>query len=156
MSQTIFEKLQLVNEKTVLIQGLPSSIEKQFCKISFAKNLTPLLRSRKLDFALVFAVSENQLNGILDDIMPALREHTKLWIAYPKVSSKIVTNLNRESSWTGLTNAGYECGEKVILDHVWVAVNYKKAELVSLDDLMNFSDISLQAPPSSKRKAARA
>jgi hypothetical protein len=37
-----------------------------------------------------------------------------------------------------------------------VAVNYKKAELVSLDDLINFSDISIQAPASSKRKAARA
>jgi hypothetical protein len=84
MSQTISEKLQLQNEKTILIQGLPSSIEKQFAKLSFAKNLTPLLRSRKLDFALIFAVSESQLNGILDDIMPALKEDTRLWVAYPK------------------------------------------------------------------------
>ncbi len=74
MSQTIFEKLQLKNEKTLLIQGLPSSIEKQFTKLSFAKNLTPLLYSRKIDFALLFAVSENQLNGILRDIMPALKD----------------------------------------------------------------------------------
>ena len=72
MSQTILEKLQLKNEKNILIQGLPSSIEKQFSKLSFAKNLTPLLRSRKIDFALVFAVSEVQLNAILCDIMPAL------------------------------------------------------------------------------------
>jgi len=81
MSQTILEKLQLKNEKNILIQGLPSSIEKQFSKLSFAKNLTPLLRSRKIDFALVFAVSEIQLNTILDDIMPALKEESKLWIA---------------------------------------------------------------------------
>ncbi len=155
MSQTILEKLQLVNVKTVLIQGLPSSIEKQFCKLSFAKNLTPLLRTRKLDFALVFAVSEHQLNGILQDIMPALREETKLWVAYPKISSKIVTNLNRESSWHALTNAGYESAELVVLDHVWVAVNYKKAELVSLDDLIDFP-IAEPHPISSKRKVARA
>ena len=83
MSQTILEKLQLKNEKNILIQGLPSSIEKQFSKLSFAKNLTPLLRSRKIDFALVFAVSESQLNSILDDIMPALKEESKLWVAYP-------------------------------------------------------------------------
>ena len=87
MSQTILEKLQLKNEKNILIQGLPSSIEKQFNKLSFAKNLTPLLRSRKIDFALVFAVSEIQLNTILDDIMPALKEGSKLWIAYPKLTS---------------------------------------------------------------------
>ena len=74
MSQTLFEKLQLADEKNLLIQGLPSSIEKQFNKLSFAKNMTPLLKSRKIDFALVFAVSENQLNGILTDVMPSLKE----------------------------------------------------------------------------------
>ncbi len=66
MSQTLFEKLQFADEKNLLIQGLPSSIEKQFHKLSFAKNVTPLLKSRKIDFALVFAVNENQLNGILE------------------------------------------------------------------------------------------
>src|SRR5687768_6985003 len=103
MSQTIFEKLQLKNEKTLLIQGLPSSIEKQFNKLSFAKNLTPLLRSRKIDFALVFAVNENQLNTILGDIMPAMKDESKLWVAYPKVTSKIVTDLNRVGCWQRLT-----------------------------------------------------
>ena len=126
MSQTILEKLQLRNEKNILIQGLPSSIEKQFCKLSFAKNLTPLLRSRKIEFALVFAVSENQLNSILDDIMPALKEESKLWVAYPKVTSKITTDLNRDGSWNKLMEADYESAEQVSLDHVWHAVYFRK------------------------------
>ena len=95
MSQTVFEKLQLSDERNLLIQGLPSSIEKQFSKLSFAKNMTPLLKIRKIDFALVFAVNENQLNGILKDIMPSLKGESKFWVAYPKVTSKIVTDLNR-------------------------------------------------------------
>src|SRR5574338_1082873 len=105
MSQTVFQKLQLADEKNLLIQGLPSSIEKQFNKLSFAKNMTPLLKSRKIDFALVFAISEIQLNSILDDIMPALKEDSRLWIAYPKVTSKISTDLNREGSWSKLISA---------------------------------------------------
>src|SRR5215213_10300414 len=128
MSQSIFEKLQLTNEKNLLIQGLPSSIEKQFSKLSFAKNLTPLLKSRKIDFALVFAVSQNQLNSILHDIMPALKDESKLWVAFPKLTSKIVTDLNRESSWTRLAGAGYETVEQVSLDHVWNASQFKKCE----------------------------
>jgi hypothetical protein len=40
--QTVIEKLQYNNEKNVLIQGLPSSVEKQFVKLSFAKSVTPL------------------------------------------------------------------------------------------------------------------
>ena len=153
MSQTIFEKLQLQNEKTILIQGLPSSIEKQFSKVSFAKNLTPLLCSRKLDFALVFAVSDAQLNSILKDIFPALKDETKLWIAYPKVTSKIVTNLNRESSWNELTTAGFESAEKVTLDHVWVAVNYKRSEIV--EDVIEEIAVVLNAPRVSRRAVAK-
>src|SRR5215218_5477996 len=130
MSQTILEKLQLKNEKNILIQGLPSSIEKQFSKLSFAKNLTPLLKTRKIDFALVFAVNEHQLNGILQDIMPALKEESRLWVAFPKLTSKIVTDLNRESSWNKLFNAGYESVEQVCLDHVWDAAQFKRNEEV--------------------------
>src|SRR6188508_3395385 len=91
MSQNLLEKLQLAEEKNVLIQGLPSSIEKQFVKLSFAKNLTPLLKARKIDFALVFAVNENQLNSILREVLPALHQEGKFWIAFPKSTSKIVT-----------------------------------------------------------------
>lgn len=128
MSQTLLDKLALKNEKNILIQGLPSSIEKQFAKLSFAKNLTPLLKSRKLDFALVFAVNENQLNGILSDISGAVKDDTRLWVAHPKVTSKISTDLNRESSWSRLNDMGYEAGETVSLDHVWQAINFMKAE----------------------------
>ena len=128
MSQTILDKLNVKNEKNILIQGLPSSIEKQFAKLSFAKNLTPLLKSRKIDFALIFAVSENQLNSILSDIKPALKPETKLWVAHPKLTSKIITDLNREGSWNKLIESGYEVVEVVSLDHVWQAVNFLKNE----------------------------
>ena len=128
MSQTACEKLQLADEKNLLIQGLPSSIEKQFSKLSFCKNMTPLLRSRKLDFALVFAVNENQLNGILKEVMPSLRDGSKFWVAYPKVTSKIVTDLNRDSSWNRLTSEGYESIERIELDHVWSALRFTRGE----------------------------
>jgi hypothetical protein len=153
MSQTIVEKLQLQNEKTILIQGLPSSIEKQFAKLSFAKNLTPLVRTRKLDFALVFAVSENQLNSILQDIMPALKDETRLWVAHPKTTSKIATDLNRESSWNKLLTAGFESAEQVTLDHVWNAVNFRKCEVVELVEEV-IAEIAVK--PAKKRKVVTA
>ncbi len=125
MAQTLFEKLQLEDEKNLLIQGLPSSIEKQFVKLSFAKNVTPLLKTRKIDFALVFAVNENQLSGILREVLPALQKEAKFWIAYPKSTSKIVTDLNRSSSWECINKTGYHDTEEVSLDHVWNAIRFK-------------------------------
>ena len=127
MSQTLFEKLQYNEEKNLLIQGLPSSIEKQFSKMTFAKNVTPLLKSKRIDFALVFAINENQLNGILNDVMPSLKENTKFWVAYPKTTSKIVTDLNRDRSWNRLTNEGYSGIDNVDLDHVWTATRFERS-----------------------------
>lgn len=126
MSQNLLEKLQLQDEKNLLIQGLPSSIEKQFIKLSFAKNVTPLLKSKKIDFALVFAVNESQLTNILEEVLPALHAESKFWIAYPKLTSKIATDLNRECSWNCVRNAGFDGIDEVALDHVWIATRFER------------------------------
>jgi Bacteriocin-protection, YdeI or OmpD-Associated len=130
MSETLLEKLQLKDEKSLLIQGLPSSIEKQFAKLAFAKNVTPLLKSRKIDFALVFAVNETQLKGIIEEVLPALHVEGKLWVAYPKLTSKIATTLNRDCSWTCITESGYEGTRQVALDHVWIAMGFKRVAAI--------------------------
>lgn len=127
-SQTVLEKLQLKDEKNILIQGLPSTVEKQFVKISFAKNVTTLLKIRKIDFALVFAISQKQLSDILREIVPALHEDAKLWIAYPKVSSKIVSDLSRDCNWECISRLGFESVRLITLDSIWTAMRFKKSE----------------------------
>jgi hypothetical protein len=131
MSQTLLEKLQFKDEKNLLIQGLPSAIEKQFVKLAFAKNLSPLLKSRKIDFALVFAVNEQQLGNIVREVLPALQPDGKFWVAYPKIGSKIATTLNRNCSWVCITGYGYESVRQVALDHVWTAIRFKKVDTVA-------------------------
>ena len=130
-NQSLFEKLQLKDEKNLLIQGLPSSIEKQFAKLSYAKNVTPLLKSRKIDFALIFAVNRQQLCNILNEVFPALHNDSKLWIAYPKTASKIASDLNRDCSWQILSDNDFISVTDVTLDHVWTATRYtRKAALL--------------------------
>jgi hypothetical protein len=153
MSQTLFEKLQLKNERNLLVQGLPSTIEKQFVKLSFAKNVTPLLRLRKIDFALIFALNQKQLNDILKEVFPALHPEAKLWIAFPKLTSKIVSDLNRCCTWEYLRNEGFESMDEVVLDYVWSALQFKKVELVkSIKPILAKSKVL--EPMIAKRKVA--
>lgn len=126
--QTLLEKLQLKEEKNLLIQGLPSSIEKQFVKLNFSKGITPLLKSRKIDFALVFAVNQQQLAGILKEVIPALHEEAKFWIAYPKLTSKIASDLSRDKNWDFVSDYGFEAVRLIALDNVWTAGRFKKPE----------------------------
>ncbi len=139
-NQNLFEKLQLKDEKNLLIQGIPSSIEKQFAKLTYAKNVTPLLKSKKVEFALVFALSQQQLNNVMKEVFPALSAETKLWVAYPKTSSKIVSDLNRDCSWDLLIKNGYESVRQVAVDNVWSAIRFKKLETIPNRD-RSFSDI---------------
>jgi hypothetical protein len=131
MSQTLLEKLQYKDERNLLIQGLPSSIEKQFVKLAFAKNLTPLLKARKIDFALVFAVNEQQLGNIVRELLPALHRDAKFWVAYPKLASKIATTLNRDCSWGCITGAGFETMREAAIDHVRTAVRFRRSDPVT-------------------------
>ncbi len=125
---TVLEKLQIKDERNFLIQGLPSSVEKPFAKLNYAKSVTPLLRIKKIDFALVFAVNIKQLSAIITDVVPALHAEAKLWVAYPKTSSKISSELCRDYSWNAVTNEGYECECEVVIDSVWCAIRFKKTE----------------------------
>ena len=129
-NQNILEKLQLKEEKNLLIQGLPSSVEKQFAKLAYNKNLTPLLKTRKIDFALIFAINQLQLNNILKEVFSALHPESKLWISYPKTTSKIVSDLNRDASWEILSKNEYEAVRQVTLDHVWTAMRFKKLDQI--------------------------
>lgn len=123
---TILEKLEIKEEKNVLIQGLPSSLEKQFVKLSFSKNVTPLLKNRGIDFALVFAINRTQLQNILKDVIPALAPQTKFWIAYPKLASKIASDLTRENNWDCVCHNGFENDGEVGLDGVWSAIKFSR------------------------------
>ncbi|PWT78308.1 MAG: hypothetical protein C5B59_02070, partial [Bacteroidetes bacterium] len=89
-------------------------------------------KSKKIDFALVFAVNEVQLKNIINEVLPALHRDSKLWVAHPKTTSKIATTLNRECSWGCITQSGYEAVRQVALDHVWTAMRFRKADRMSL------------------------
>lgn len=125
-SFTLLEKLQLQREKNILLQGLPLAIEKQFIKYSFSKNVTPLLKTKKIDFALVFAFSQKQLAEILKDVIPALHSKSKFWIAIPKPTSKITSDLCRMVSWDCVTTFGFENLEQISVDNLWNAVQFVK------------------------------
>ena len=141
-SQTLLEKLQLKDEKNMLIQGLPSTVEKQFVKLFFSKSVTPLLKVKKIDFALVFAISQRQLKDILKDVLPALNVNAKLWIGYPKLTSKIVSDISRDCNWECISQYGFESVRLISVDHVWSAMSFKKAEQVKTSVLKREKNIA--------------
>ncbi len=131
---TVLEKLKISEEKNILIQGLPSAIERPFSKLNFSKSVTPLLKIKKIDFALIFAFSVRQLALIIDDVIPALNEDAIFWIAYPKPASKIKSELSRDYNWEVITDLGFEPVTHISMDSIWLAIQFSKTGALVTED----------------------
>ncbi|EMI63624.1 bacteriocin-protection protein, YdeI/OmpD-associated family [Leptospira noguchii str. Bonito] len=79
---------------------------------------------------LFFADSAYSLQSSLLKILKSIRKESILWIAYPKKSSGIKTDLDRDHGWESLSKNGYEGVALISLDDVWSALRFKKTDAV--------------------------
>ncbi|MGL6021943.1 MAG: YdeI/OmpD-associated family protein [Chitinophagaceae bacterium] len=124
MLRNILEKLELSSQDNILIQGCPSSLDRIFSKLSYVKNLTILLKQRKIDFALIFSIQEKQFNLIMEEIFPSLKKSSIFWVAFPKITSKIYTDLYKPESFAFLQERSYISVAQISLDVVWQAIRF--------------------------------
>ncbi|MEM7336725.1 MAG: DUF5655 domain-containing protein [Chloroflexota bacterium] len=57
-----------------------------------------------------------------------------LWIAYPKKSAKLETDLTRDNNWEAIKNRGWEPVRLISIDKTWSALRFKPS--VSSEDLI--------------------
>lgn len=62
--------------------------------------------------------------------MPRLAEDALLWIAYPKKSGKIRSDISRDNGWELVFAAGYEPVTQVAIDDDWSALRFRKSEAI--------------------------
>lgn len=82
------------------------------------------------DRILLFADSTSSLQSSFLKILKSISKETILWIAYPKKSSGIKTDLDRDHGWEILSKNGYEGVALISLNDTWSAVRFKKADEV--------------------------
>lgn len=64
------------------------------------------------------------MTNILNDVIPALSTKAKFWVSYPKIASKIVSDLSKECQWDCLCKHGFDIVDQVDLDGVWTARSF--------------------------------
>ncbi|GAA3399884.1 hypothetical protein ACFFNY_17710 [Paenibacillus hodogayensis] len=84
-----------------------------------------------LVFLLLYVHNAEEANEWLPRTVPALAEDAVFWIAYPKQSSKVKTDLNRDSLWLLVQNrTSYRAVSNVAIDETWSAVRFRHADKV--------------------------
>ena len=80
------------------------------------------------DVVLLFTRDSKGLAREAPRAFAAMAPNASLWIAYPKIASKIETDLTRDRGWEAVTNEGWQVVSLVAIDATWSALRFKKDE----------------------------
>jgi len=81
-----------------------------------------------LDVALLFAQDSEVLKRAAAATLSALNPTGILWIAYPKKTSNLKTDLTRDEGWKVIEPLGLTGVASIALDETWTALRWKRAE----------------------------
>jgi hypothetical protein len=120
--QSLSKKLQIKPEHQVLAVNWPKGFD-----------LGPLPAGARLaqksagpfDVVLGFVKDQADLARHAPDAMKALKPLGALWLAYPKKTSSVKTDLSRDVGWDVMTQAGWRIVSLVALDDTWSAARFR-------------------------------
>lgn len=85
----------------------------------------------EIEFAVFFAVTQQQLDESINKIGPNLIGDSILWAAYPKGSSKkYKCEFNRDTGWNETGKFGLEVVRQVAIDEDWSALRFRKVTYI--------------------------
>ncbi len=82
------------------------------------------------DIVLVFVTNSGELDRLAQTAINSVKREGVLWVAYPKKSSKVPTDLSRDVSWQPLRGTGFEVVSSIAIDDVWSALRFRPVELI--------------------------
>jgi hypothetical protein len=129
---TVFKKLNYKQQAEIVILHAPSSFQKTINEMEpFTKVLTTIPPGKPIDFALVFATTQQQVNGAAIQLTPLLSPDAVLWFAYPKGTSKKYTcEFSRDTAWQVLGDLGFEGVRQIAIDEDWTALRFRQAKFI--------------------------
>jgi hypothetical protein len=83
-------------------------------------------RSSSPNLIQVFVSSDAELKKTLPKMKELLSAQTLLWVTYPKGSSKLRADINRDTIREFAQSVGFETVSLIAIDDVWSALRLKK------------------------------
>ena len=123
-SNPLAKKLQIRPGTNFLLLNAPASMQDYLSPLP--EGATWMQTGGGLpDVVLVFVLNSGELAEWLPRALAHVGPTTILWMAYPKGSSKVPTDLTRDRGWTPLHSAGYEGIAQVAVDATWAATRFR-------------------------------
>ena len=82
------------------------------------------------DFAIAFVNSCVDVKRLAKPVSDSLMEDGILWFCYPKKSSGVKSDINRDKGWEPLSAMGYRGVRQISIDSVWSAIRFRQKRFV--------------------------
>ncbi len=122
--KSISQKLLIKENSRILLINAPKDYKS---KIALPPNVTVITEpaTEQVNLVQVFATSKAELERQLKKLKNLLNPKTLLWITYPKGTSKIKTDINRDTIRTYAASIGLEVVAMIAVDETWSALRLK-------------------------------
>ena len=129
---TVFKKLNLKNQKEVVVLNAPGSFQVNLDSISGeASVITSLQGLKEIEFILIFVTKQSEIDALIPLAAPLLKGDVLLWMCYPKgTSKKYKCDFNRDTGWTVMGTYDLEPVRMVAIDEDWSALRFKKVDFI--------------------------
>jgi hypothetical protein len=125
----LIKKLDYTGQANVFGINYPESFSKHLDSVSkmttIRKEVEP---SDRIEFAIAFAIAQQELNDCILTIAPQLFEDAVFWCCYPKGTSKKYNGeFNRDQGWEAMIPFGLKGVRIVSIDEDWSALRFRKS-----------------------------
>ena len=128
---TVFEKLNLKDQPSILVLNAPSTFEPEIARLKGIKVQRSLDGVSEIPFSLAFVTRQTEVDALAPQIAKRARGDAIVWFAYPKgTSKKYKCDFNRDTGWALLNKAGFETVRAVAIDEDWSALRFRRSEFV--------------------------
>jgi hypothetical protein len=144
-AMTLSQKLK-TKPGAVAVINSPKNILGEFKSFEPAPSI-PAGTKHRFDFVLVFVPSSKELEAAWKRIIPALKEDAVFWVAHPKKSSGITSDLAGMSSggWTVYAGSPWQPVAAASIDDTWTGIRFKFAPTLENDRKAAASEETLDA-----------
>jgi hypothetical protein len=118
------KKLQIKPGTRFVVVNPPDGFDRTLGALPMGAKREQALRGT-LDLVLLFARDSKALNPQWPKALACLTEQGMLWIAYPKKSSGIVSDLGMSAGWDVATGSPWQPVAMVAIDDTWSATRFK-------------------------------
>lgn len=123
--QDIIKKLRFKDKGTII--NAPVDIEKEFKKLGFK---TAFVEKAKSTNTLVFINNRKEYVEVLNQHLKNIETDSVLWFAYPKGTSKVKTDINRDTIRETGEGFGITTVAAISIDDTWSALRFRPIDRV--------------------------